>query len=601
MTVKSLGWQRGESVPIRVLPATVAAGIAAGEVVERPASVVKELVENSLDADATHITVELRHGGLEQITVSDDGCGIPQEEMELAFARHATSKLQGLDDLADLTTMGFRGEALPSIAAAGLVTMVSRTAGSDSACAVDLVDGTVSRKRTVGAAPGTTVTVDDLFAGIPARRKYLRSQAAETARVRQVVEHLAMASPTVQFTFVSDGRLLLQTPGSGSLRDMLAVVYGAETAQAMLEIGPTAGPYPVHGLVSPAEVSRPSRAAISLFVNRRWVQHRTLVVAIEGAYQGFLMEGRYPIVALFLEVPPAQVDVNVHPTKREVRFLRDGDAFTSVQRAVRETLLAESPLMEARGAIGASLAPSPGQVTSETSGELPLGLSPALQPSPSLGVPAQGPAPDSVSQPGAPSPLPGSGTALPPLRVLGQVANTYLVAEGPDGMYLVDQHAAHEQALFDRLLLQWERGQPDVQPLLDPLPVELAPEQLETAHELLSLLPRLGLHVEPFGERTWLVRALPAMASRSSIPRLLEELFAPQRDPSLVNSQLHYALAASIACHSSVRAGQALGIEEMNALVTALAAARNPHHCPHGRPTIIRVSTTTLERQFGRT
>ena len=587
---------------IRVLPASVAAGIAAGEVAERPAAVVKELIENALDAGATHVTVEIARGGMERISVSDDGCGIPQEEVELAFTRHATSKLQELDDLERLTTMGFRGEALPSIAAAGKVRMVSRAAEAGTAVAVELLDGRVTGKRQVGAAPGTTVTVEALFAGIPARRKYLRSQAAETSRVRQVVEYLAMAWPAVQFSLLADNRRLVHSPGNGSLRDVLAVVYGAETAQAMLEVGATtSGPYAVHGLVSPGTIGKATRSGMSLFVNRRWVQHRMLVVAVEQAYQGFLMEGRYPIAALFLEVPPPEVDANVHPTKREVRFLREGDAFSSVQRAVRETLLATSPVTDARGALGISPAisggqPPAGMPSAGSAAGLQL-FAPLPRPVADGAVEALTPGPPT---PSAPAPAPSPGSPLPHLRVLGQVANTFVVAEGPDGMYLIDQHAAHEQVLFDRLLLQRERGQLEVQPLLDPLPVELTSEQMESAHVMLPLLAQMGFQVEAFGEDTWLVRALPAMLSHSSVGRLFQELLASQRDPTMANSPAHYALAASVACHSSVRAGQALEPREMDALVEALGGARNPHHCPHGRPTIIRVSTSTLEREFGR-
>ena len=592
---------------IRVLPEGVATGIAAGEVIERPASVVKELVENALDAGARRVTVEIARGGMERITVSDDGWGIPQEEVELAFCRHATSKLRSLDDLWQLNTMGFRGEALPSIAAVGRVRMASRAAGCDAGYAVGLANGTVTSRGQAGTAPGTTVTVEALFANVPARRKYLRSQAAETARVRQVIIHLAMAWPEVQFVLAADNRPVFQTPGGGSLRDVLAAVYGAEAARAALEVQQVPTPYAIHGLVSPASISRGTRSGISLFVNRRWVQHRGLAVAVEDAYQGFLTQGHYPIATLFLQAPPAEVDANVHPAKREVRFLREGDAFSSIQRAVRETLLAASPVMDVRGALGMGLPGTggpwgaqatlePGGVAAATAvaGPNPLAL---LE-----GVSGVAEAETAGDRPeGATPAAPATSTlALPNLRVLGQVANTYVVAEGPDGMYLVDQHAAHEQALFDRLLLQWERGAPEVQPLLDPLPVELTPEQVERAQDVLPLLERMGFQIEAFGEETWLVRALPSVLSRGSISRFFHEVLAPQAAQAPASSPAHYAVAASVACHSAVRAGQTLEMREMEALIDALKGARNPHHCPHGRPTVVRVSTRALEREFER-
>lgn len=591
-------------MPIRVLPPAVAAAIAAGEVVERPASVIKELVENALDAGATAVTVELWQGGIERLRVTDNGCGIPAGEVELAFARHATSKLEGIEGLDRIATMGFRGEALPSIAAAGRVRMVTRETAADAATSVELTSGEVAHRGPESAAPGTTVTVDELFAGIPARRKFLRSPGAETGRVRRVMDTFALAWPGVRLLLSSDERTLLQTAGNGSLRDAVATVYGTEIGAAMLDLATGLGPYHVHGLVGPASLTRSNRVDINPFVNGRSVQHRALAVAIEEAYHGFLMEGRFPLAVVLLEVPPAEVDVNVHPTKREVRFLREGDAFSSVQRAVREALLAESPIIEARGLITPDTQP-PGPALEGTPAATPS-FRFTVTPSEGAGRPGALLPPADGNTDGVPlaqareTQETASDLAMPSLRVLGQIANTYVVAEGDGGMYLVDQHAAHEQVLFDRLLRQWEDGRPEVQPLLDPLPLELTPEQMEAIQEALPVLEQLGFQLEAFGDGTWLVRAVPVMARQVSIPRLAAELLDPQRDPSLARSPTHYAMAASIACHSAVRAGQALDQQEMTALVEALERARNSHHCPHGRPTAIRLSTAALEREFGR-
>ncbi len=568
---------------IRVLPPAVAAGIAAGEVIERPASVVKELVENALDAGASAVAVEVRQGGLESIRVNDDGCGIAADELGLAFQRHATSKLRSLDDLAAVTSLGFRGEALASIAAAAHVRLVTRTATAEAAAFVELEGGEVLAQGAEAAAPGTSVSVEALFSTIPARLKFIRSASAETARIRSVLDHMAMAYPHVRFGLRSETRALLQTSGNGALRDVMAAVYGAEVADSLIEVtGSARGVYPVHGMVGPAERSRPNRTGMSLFVNGRWVSNRTLSVAVEQAYAGLLMESRYPIAAMLVDIPPAEVDANVHPNKREVRLVRDGDAFTSVQRAVREALLADSPVAEARGLLAPPATPS------EPLTSLSFALPPAIERAP-LPEPAASPSAVDVAS-AAP---PGS-----PLRILGQISNTYVVAEGADGMYLIDQHAAHEAVLYYRLLRQWEERQPEVQPMLEPLPVELTPEQVEALPGAQPTLERYGVTLEPFGDATWLVRSVPLMARSISAAKLVAEVLDAHRGGA--DAETHLAVAASIACHSAVRAGQPLDSQEMEALSSALMADDIPQHCPHGRPTMLRVTTSALEREFGR-
>ncbi len=572
---------------IRVLPAGVAARIAAGEVIERPASVVKELVENSLDAGARAIGVEIRHGGLASIRVTDDGCGIPADEVALAFERHATSKLASVEDLGDIGTLGFRGEALASIAAAASVRMTTRTADAESAAAVELEGGAIVRQSEAGAGVGTTIEVEALFSTIPARLKFIRSPAAETARVRQTVDHLAMAHPHIQFSLKTDGRLQLSTSGNGSLRDAVAAVHGAELAQAMIEVGSWTGAYPVWGLVGTPEQSRANRTGISLFVNNRWVQHRAVGIAIEEAYRGLLMEGRFPIAVVFLDVPPGEVDVNVHPNKREVRLSHEGDAFSSVQHAVRDALLAASPIAEGEGLLSQAVAAPPSLQPELTFATQEREQSPLPEPAPV------------AEEAHAPLVLPLGASPLSRLRVLGQVANTYIVADGPDGMYLIDQHAAHESVLYYRLLRQWADSAPEVQPMLEPLAMGLTPQQMDALGEGRVVLERYGLVVEPFGDDTLLVRAVPVMARRVDAVKLVTEAldgFAARAN----GVDTHLSAAASIACHSAVRAGQTLDPQEMTALGEALASEMNPQHCPHGRPTVIRVSTDVLGRQFGR-
>ena len=574
---------------IRVLPAVVAARIAAGEVIERPASVAKELIENSLDAGARAIAVEIRHGGLASIRVTDDGCGIPADEVALAFERHATSKLGSEEDLAAIGTLGFRGEALASIAAAASVRMTTRTADAESATTVELEGGGIVRQSLAGAGAGTTIEIEALFSTIPARLKFIRSPGAETGRVRQTVDHLAMAHPHVQFTLRTDGRLQLSTSGNGSLRDVVAAVHGAELAQKMIEVGSWTGPYPVWGLVGTPEQSRANRTGISLFVNGRWVQHRAVGVAVEEAYRGLLMEGRFPIAAVFLDVPPGEVDVNVHPNKREVRLSHEGDAFSSVQHAVREALLIASPVVEGAALLSeaAAGAPPPAYMPEMTFVSQEREQTPLPEPAPIL------------METHAPLAPPPGASPLSRLRVLGQIANTYIVADGPDGMYLIDQHAAHESVLYYRLLRQWANDAPEVQPMLEPLPVGLTPQQMDALGEGKAVLERYGLLVEPFGDDTLLVRAVPVMARRVDAAKLVAEAldgFSAQSN----GTDTHLSAASSIACHSAVRAGQTLDHQEMTALGEALASEMNPQHCPHGRPTVIRVSTDVLGKQFGR-
>ena len=574
-------------MPIRLLPPEVSAKIAAGEVIERPASVVKELVENSIDAGAAAVAVAVRSGGLASIRVTDDGCGIPADEALLAFERHATSKLGSIDDLSRIGTLGFRGEALASIAAAATVRLTTCVVGAGGGTQVELEGGVLVRRGGASAPAGTTIEVEALFATFPARLKFIRSPAAEAGRIRRTVDHLAMAHPRVRFALEADGRLLIATSGNGSLRDVVAAVHGAGVAGGMIDVDAGPGPYPVRGLTSTPAHSRANRTGLSVFVNGRWVQNRTIGVAIEEAYRGLLMEGRFPVAVVFVEVPPAEVDVNVHPNKREVRLQRDGDAFSSVQRAVREALLGALPIVEAHGLLdGASPAVAPAVAPRFEMTPPPWTdvWAPLPEPAPT--------APDSASDAPAPSSLSG-------LRMLGQIANTYIVADGPDGMYLIDQHAAHESLLYYRLLRQWEESAPDVQPMLEPLPVELSPPQLEALADARAALERYGLVIEPFGDDVWLVRAIPVIARRVDVPKLLAEVLDGLR-PGTTGTPTHLAAAASIACHSAVRAGQTLSAQELVALGDALVAEGNPQHCPHGRPAVVRIATSLIEKQFGR-
>jgi DNA mismatch repair protein MutL len=567
-------------VEIHILPSQVSSLIAAGEVVERPASVVKELVENSIDAGATQIGIDVSQGGLAFVRVSDNGCGIDAESMALAFHRFATSKLSRAEDLERIVTLGFRGEALPSIAAVADVEMVSRPADTEAAAMLRLVEGKPVEQGTRAAAAGTTVTVLHLFARQPARRKFLRAPAAENHQIASLISQYALAYPEIRFSQKLDGRQALTTTGSGSLTDAVAAIHGPDVAAAMLSIRwPPAGEsaaFLLNGLAAPPHLSRASRGYVSLFVNRRCVQSRRLTYAIEEAYSGLLPVGRHPIVVVNLEVPPDEVDVNVHPAKAEVRLRHENEVFVALQRAVRQAVLEQAPLPTVAAPTGSSPAAGGEPATS------PLwehGVEVGAQ----LRVVAAA-APPKVS--------------LPLLRVLGQVANTFIVAEGPDGMYLIDQHAAHERVLFEEVCGARQRQAVHVQGLLEPALAELTPRQEETLLAHRQTLAEHGFQIEPFGGRTYRIGAIPAvLAGRDPVQALGELLDALAEEAAEPSPD---RVAATLACHGSVRAGQSLAMEEMRELVRRLEQTEAPHTCPHGRPTTVHLSESWLAQTFRR-
>jgi DNA mismatch repair protein MutL len=591
------------ALPIRVLSPQEAARIAAGEVIERPASIVKELVENALDAGARQVTVETRQGGIAFIRVVDDGCGIEPDELRVAFERHATSKLTSEDELWRIATLGFRGEALPSIAAAADVELASRPAGALVAGRIVFEEGEAAHQGSAGAPPGTSITVRGLFRRQPARLKFLRSPAAEATQVATVVSHYALAYPEVRFTLVNDGRTVLQTPGNGDRLDAAAAVYGTELAAELLPIEGDGGPAGIEvvGLAGSPAVSRASRNYVSLFVNRRWIRHRSLLFAIAEAYQGMLPVGRHPVAIVEVRLAAEEVDVNVHPTKAEVRFRDERAVFAAVQRSVRRTLSARAPL----GSVPAGGWPldDGGDVGSETrdaGSETALlwreqPVSPRFPPEPAPAKSEERPATTSASS----LQLPIS-TALPLLRPVGQVGNTYIIAEGPDGMYLIDQHAAHERVLYERFLARDGAGASERQPLLQPATLELAARHLSLLQQFGDELSAAGLEVEPFGEGALILRAVPPALAGADVAKAVVELLDLLGRDDGSTAEPRHRVAASLACHAAVRAGHVMAEDEQRELLRLLEASEQPRTCPHGRPTMIHVSADALARQFRR-
>lgn len=611
-------------MPIRLLDETIAAQIAAGEVVERPASVVKELLENALDAGARRILIEVRGGGLREIRVQDDGCGIPANEVELAFARHATSKLSSADDLWAIRTLGFRGEALPSIASVAQVICVTRVADAELGVELRIAGGEVQSRLPCGCPVGTTITVRNLFYNTPVRREYLRSEATETGAISAIVQQYALAYPEVSFTLLIDGRMALQTSGDGDLRAVAVELYGLEVGKALLSVQAEAGAdetwVSVNGLISPPELTRSSRNYLSLFANRRVLQPRgALAAVIENAYHTMLMKGRFPIAILDLRVHPSAIDVNVHPTKSEVKFRYAAHVYSVLGRAIRDALISGAgvPIWEA---------PDPatvqrrfelrrlGQEASTTPSAWGVGASvwdrdrsrwdagsPAVTLDTPLPTPAADPVPDDTNPPLSPSTSTSTTTAaLPPLRVVGQVGLTYIVAEAPEGMYLIDQHAAHERITYEKLMNQYAQRAVESQQLLIPQAVEVSPEASALLLGNADRLAEWGFVLEPWGTGV-LVRAIPATLPTDELAQAIHEIveyLAGRGGSSPL--EWHEAMLITLACHTSVRAGQPLSHDEMRQLLQQLEQCVSPRTCPHGRPTMILMTPAQLERQFGR-
>jgi DNA mismatch repair protein MutL len=576
-------------LPIRLLDPQVASKIAAGEVVERPASVVKELVENAIDAGATVIHVELRGGGLELIRVVDNGCGIPQDEIALAFEHHATSKISRMEDLEAVRTLGFRGEALYSIAAVGLVTLFSRTGSEPSGSFVEVAEGRVTERGARGAPKGTTISVRNL------------------------------AYPAVAFDLISNGRQVFQTAGSGSLFDVLVRVLGLETAKQMIPIGaevrevtaagaaahgaasenePAAAEAPVQpvasggagvrvsGYISQPHVTRGSRQNMSFFVNKRCVQSAMISRAVEDAYHTLLPIGRHPIAVLDITLPPEELDVNVHPAKAEVKFLREGEVFVAVQRAVRSALSQRASIPDFAAA------------TKESGhANVQMPMAGVFRNAGWGGAPPNGET--EVGRAGAA--LEGSiERKLPALRILGQMAQTYIIAEAPDGMYLIDQHTAHERILYERLMSEHAKLAVRSQALLEPVTLDLTSRQQAMLSPRLAGLREMGFGIEPFGERAYLLRAIPSVLQGGDAIQAILEIVDLLADEKAAPANWQESLCITLACHGGVRAGQSLTLEEMRQLVAQLEQTDLPRTCPHGRPTLLHISQAQLEREFGR-
>ncbi|MFV1949569.1 MAG: DNA mismatch repair endonuclease MutL [Anaerolineales bacterium] len=577
-------------MPIKILSEELASQIAAGEVVERPSSVVKELIENALDAGADQITILIREAGKRLVEVIDNGAGIPTVELPLALHRHATSKINDAGDLFRVATLGFRGEALASIGSVSQLTLLSRVQKDDLGGSIKVEGGEIKKSSRVGIPPGTTVRVEQLFYNVPARLKFLKTDRTEKRHINDVASRYGLANPGVRFKLYQDDELVFQTSGNGSTREVISAIYGLDTARKMIEVIYEDELLGVRGFISPPGLTRSNRREILFYVNGRPIQDPALATALCQAYHTLVMKGRYPLGVIFLEITPGKVDVNVHPTKAEVRFEDKGEIFKAVGKAARRALLANTPVPEISRLGGVDLwAGSPADRS-----HIQRGVDPDWG---MLERTSQGAAFDLAADS---QQIPAS-LGAPILRLIGQVAATYLIAEGPDGLYLIDQHAAHERILFEKFLADKSGNLPS-QILLEAVVVDFSPASSDLIKENLSTLRKLSFDVEEFGGGSFKVRAVPALLKGVSPEEILRAAVEDlEVDETPLEKNQEELIIARVCKKAAVKAGQVLSPEESKQLLLDLEKCQSPRTCPHGRPTMIHLSVGLLEKKFGRT
>lgn len=663
---------------IHVLSETVANQIAAGEVVERPSSVVKEMLENSLDAAATRIKIVVEAGGKKLIQITDNGCGMVRDDAMLAFERHATSKIKKAEDLLSVATLGFRGEALPSIASVSRLRLETRAQEEESGTVVEINGGRIARVEEAGLPAGTSITVRDLFYNVPARKKFLKSESTELSHIASLVTHYALAHPEKHFELHSSTNAMLVAPPVAGYSERVYQVFGKETLdqlipvasrQALERIGlPQPPPWRrkevldeedeaakdpgemrIHGFVSKPEIQKLNRNSIFIFVNGRLIRDRLVQHALTEAYRNIIPPTVYPVVLLFLELPVAEVDVNVHPSKTEVRFRQQTVMHDFVRDTVRAALMKARPVpqfvAEMRAHATASQALTPGAQPWEPStaatvqelasvdfalhAPLPPPISERLQFDGGIAVQANAAIPVARGLENAPllpsqaeripAPneiIPNDGCApaldvadaepslssLATLRPLGQIRNSFILAVNEDGLWIIDQHVAHERVLFERLLKQRATQKIESQRMLMPIALELSPAQQAVFTEISDELQHNGFEVEPFGARSVAVKIAPAGIEASAVERMLHELLDQfsREEQSLNLEKIRTRIAASIACHAAIKVNMPLEQNKMEWLLAELAKTDHPMSCPHGRPVVLRYSVKDIQKAFKR-
>lgn len=595
---------------IRVLPPEVAHKIAAGEVIERPSSVVKELVENSIDAGATQVTVEIKNGGLESIRVQDNGVGIAREELELAFEPHATSKIVSAEDLFALYTLGFRGEALPSIASIAKLTLFSRPGEQKNGYKIWQEDGKCVVEP-VGTPPGTTVEVLDLFYNVPARLKFLKTPSTERRHVLELGTRLALAHPHIAFKIITDGKTVLATPGNGRLLDTILVVQGNNIALELVKFQAAFAWGQVQGYLGSPRLAKGNRSGQIFIMNGRVIQNQTLRVALEKGYDGLLPSRTFPWAIIALELNPELVDCNVHPAKAEVRFAQEQIIFSDILQAVRSSLTKQNLAPTLQQKETQVVRPAPGRIKVAEQTQL------TWQPETwehmdkllkSYRVPREEPPQNAQSTlfvqeseaRFAPAPQDTQEDvrgALRNGRIIGQLHQSYILLEVPQGLWILDQHIVHERVLLEQLEESWEKSALHVQEIL-PQHLDFTPGEAALVEENLNLLAEFGLELENFGNNSFILRALPSSLAHSG-GNWKEEILEIATTSKKTTSKKEQALI-TLSCKGAVKAGEYLDEQVIRALLNALAETKNPFTCPHGRPIIVRLENQELLRRFGR-
>jgi len=582
---------------IKILADDVISKIAAGEVIERPASVVKELIENAIDAGANEISIRVEDSGKKLIEVSDNGCGMNAEDLRNAIQRHATSKLRDADDLFHIHTLGFRGEALAAAGSVSRMTIRSRMASDLNGQKITVDSGNILGLKQESMPAGTIVSVEILFCNVPARLKFLKSDTTEKNQIDTLVSRYAMAYPSIRWQYTHNQRPVLATSGNGKAREVLASIYGIDVARQLLDVDLEEDNIHIRGFISPVALTRSNRREMIFFVNGRWIQDIQLNSAVMRAYQSLIMVGRYPIVILSIEMDPEEIDVNVHPSKAEIRFRSADKVISAVHRSVRFGLVSQSPVPELSKPIqwqtwaeNRSLTPNVSSAVSHPADE---------EENTDIGFPQADPNSRTFRQENFVSPA-GAASHFPILRWIGQIGGTYILAEGPDGLYLIDQHAAHERVLFEELLNR-PRDESISQILLDPEVVQLPPWQADLLEKNIPILEKLGFEIEPFGPSAFRIIAIPSIFKKGSPAgaiRSVVEDFEEDEEP--LKAEIENLIAARVCKSMAVKGGQILSDEEQRALIRDLENCQNPRTCPHGRPTMIHLSINLLEQQFGR-
>jgi len=608
---------------IRVLPDTLINKIAAGEVVERPASVVKELLENSIDAEARNVVIEISSGGMKRIKITDDGIGMTSEEAELALKRHATSKLSSVEDLFAISTMGFRGEALPSIASVSMFTLTTRSRGDSSGTRIALEGGEIKSCAPYGAPEGSSIEVREIFFNLPARKKFLKTVTTELRQIIQTTTAIALANPKTGFKLMDDERTVFDFVQVNSIAERVRDVYGANLFERMISFEQDAGPIRVAGFITAPSDAKRHRMEMRFFVNRRAVSSRVVHAAVMSGYGELLPKGNYPLGAVFIDINPDLVDVNVSPTKSEVRFKEERSVYHVLYHAISEALSSPDIIPEevasddadssryverTRGAVADFVRSHRESIQDDSQRGFSLDTRPSVEnPDRETNAdrePSQGrPQPIGTERAEFPRPSqhPSRDTTNPvqPYHIVG-FADLYLVAFSKDALYIIDQHAAHERILYEKAMDSFERESIVSQKLLFPHNVELDPSLFAVASSMSDELRSLGFETEPFGAKSIAIYAAPSVIRGSNPERIFRNILDDLEGIDLQSEKIHKKMAQVFACRAAIKAGDRISSEEMEALVVDLFRCRNPYVCPHGRPTLIKMSKSELEKRFGR-